>query len=258
MLCCGADQQAHEEEDEEDGRADGRDNDRDGEADDDDDGTDAKMIDIEPDVPEPSIAIDAPQQVTFPQQYYNEFLEALDNVKGPPIWVVNDIDAEPCPPLVFHWVDECVLGENVPSRDSNFTHGCSCPNGECDLTKPLGCECLDDLDVKRFSYNMDGLMIHPPGMAVIECNSRCRCSRSCPNRVVERGRRMPLELFKTANKGWGTSSQNSSHVQGVRTCRTLPKGMFICRYIGEVITDAEAERRGQEYDRKVRIPMQFS
>jgi len=27
--------------------------------------------------------------------------------------------------------------------------------------------------------------------------------------------------------------------------------MFICRYIGEVITEAEAERRGEEYDRKV-------
>ena len=38
---------------------------------------------------------------------------------------------------------------------------------------------------------------------------------------------------------------------GVRTCRPIPKGMFICRYLGEVITDAEAERRGEEYDRKV-------
>lgn len=27
--------------------------------------------------------------------------------------------------------------------------------------------------------------------------------------------------------------------------------MFICRYLGEVITEAEAERRGEEYDRKV-------
>lgn len=27
--------------------------------------------------------------------------------------------------------------------------------------------------------------------------------------------------------------------------------MFICRYVGEVITEAEAERRGEEYDRKV-------
>jgi len=38
---------------------------------------------------------------------------------------------------------------------------------------------------------------------------------------------------------------------GVRTVRPIPKGMFICRYIGEVITEAEAERRGVEYDRKV-------
>jgi len=38
---------------------------------------------------------------------------------------------------------------------------------------------------------------------------------------------------------------------GVRTIRPIPKGMFICRYIGEVITEAEAESRGEEYDRKV-------
>jgi hypothetical protein len=31
--------------------------------------------------------------------------------------------------------------------------------------------------------------------------------------------------------------------------------MFICRYIGEVITEAEAERRGEEYDRKVLDPV---
>ena len=37
----------------------------------------------------------------------------------------------------------------------------------------------------------------------------------------------------------------------MRTCRPIPKGMFICQYIGEVITEAEAERRGEEYDRKV-------
>ena len=28
--------------------------------------------------------------------------------------------------------------------------------------------------------------------------------------------------------------------------------MFICRYVGEVITEAEAELRGEDYDRKVR------
>lgn len=31
--------------------------------------------------------------------------------------------------------------------------------------------------------------------------------------------------------------------------------MFVCRYIGEVITEAEAERRGEEYDRKVLDPV---
>jgi hypothetical protein len=38
---------------------------------------------------------------------------------------------------------------------------------------------------------------------------------------------------------------------GVRACRPIPKGMFICSYSGEVITEAEAEHRGEEYDKKV-------
>jgi len=65
---------------------------------------------------------------------------------------------------------------------------------------------------------------------------------------------MPLEIFKTHKKGWGTMPRllgGDTDELGVRTCRPIPKGMFICRYIGEVITEAEAEARGEEYDRQV-------
>jgi len=134
---------------------------------------------------------------------YSEFLAALDNISGPPVWVVNDIDAEPCPRLVFKWIDEYHLGAGVPSRDEQFSIGCSCPGDECDLRDPASCECLDDAYEKRFSYDIDGLVHHPPGLPIIECTSRCGCRRTCPNRVVQRGRRMPLEIFKTQKKGWG-------------------------------------------------------
>ena len=40
---------------------------------------------------------------------------------------------------------------------------------------------------------------------VYECHSGCACSEECGNRVVERGRRVGLEVFKTRNRGWGTS-----------------------------------------------------
>jgi hypothetical protein len=135
---------------------------------------------------------------------YSEFLSALDNISGPPVWVVNDVDSEPCPRLVFKWVDEYHFGTGVPSRDEQFSIGCSCPGDECDLRDPGSCECLEDAYEKRFSYDVDGLVHHPPGLPIIECSSRCGCGRTCPNRVVQRGRRMPLEIFKTHNKGWGT------------------------------------------------------
>ena len=102
---------------------------------------------------------------------------------------------------MFTWVEEYQLGEGVPKRDDHFSHGCSCV--DCNLDEPQICECLADSDEWKFAYNRDGLIQHPPGIAVIECNDRCECPRTCVNRIVQRGRRMPLELFKTQNKGWG-------------------------------------------------------
>ncbi len=54
----------------------------------------------------------------------------------------------------------------------------------------------------------------------------------CPNRVVERGRRVPLQIFRTEDRGWG-----------VRTLVDIEKGQFVDRYIGEVLTVQEANRR---------------
>jgi Pre-SET motif len=78
---------------------------------------------------------------------------------------------------------------------------------ECDLKDPNACECLDDSEDKKFAYDADGLIHHPPGTAIFECNNCCGCGRTCPNRVVQRGRRMPLEIFKTQKKGWGNNTQ---------------------------------------------------
>lgn len=38
---------------------------------------------------------------------------------------------------------------------------------------------------------------------IYECHSGCACSAECPNRVVERGRRIPLQIFRTEGRGWG-------------------------------------------------------
>jgi SET domain-containing protein len=49
---------------------------------------------------------------------------------------------------------------------------------------------------------------------------------------------MYLQIFKTEGKGWG----------GRALC-SIPKGKFIAEYLGEIITNEEAEKRGTVYDR---------
>ncbi|CAH2061486.1 unnamed protein product [Thlaspi arvense] len=44
--------------------------------------------------------------------------------------------------------------------------------------------------------------------------------------------RFKLEIFKTESRGWGVSSLSS-----------IPSGVFICEYVGELLEDKEAERR---------------
>jgi SET domain-containing protein len=44
-------------------------------------------------------------------------------------------------------------------------------------------------------------------------------------------------VFKTKHKGWG-----------VRAIKPIPKGTFVCEYLGEIITTKEAENRGLYYD----------
>ncbi|KAG7575961.1 SET domain [Arabidopsis thaliana x Arabidopsis arenosa] len=69
-----------------------------------------------------------------------------------------------------------------------------------------------------------------------ECWRKCGCDMQCGNRVVQRGIRCELQVYFTQEgKGWG-----------LRTLQDLPKGTFICEYIGEVLTNTEL------YDRNVR------
>lgn len=69
---------------------------------------------------------------------------------------------------------------------------------------------------------------------IYECHDECDCIKIiCPNRVVEKGRTVPLQIFRTRDqRGWG-----------VKTMRELKRGQFVDCYLGEVITPEEAEKR---------------
>ncbi|CAO1638825.1 unnamed protein product [Sympodiomycopsis kandeliae] len=136
---------------------------------------------------------------------------------------------------------------------------CDCGDGEDGLeTCNAGtCQCQEmarELDPKRyntkelkgrFAYNNDGrlaldgaLLYH--NLVIFECTDACGCDEDCPNRVVQKGRQVPLEVFKTKNCGWG-----------IRTRKTVKAGTFITVYGGELLTNAEAESRALVYDEKL-------
>ncbi|XP_069953644.1 histone-lysine N-methyltransferase eggless isoform X3 [Cherax quadricarinatus] len=69
---------------------------------------------------------------------------------------------------------------------------------------------------------------------IYECNSRCRCSNHCLNRVVQHPLRLKLQLFKTARRGWG-----------VRTLHDIPRGGFICVYVGRMLNETKANEDGK-------------
>ncbi|KAG8541865.1 hypothetical protein GDO81_006759 [Engystomops pustulosus] len=73
-------------------------------------------------------------------------------------------------------------------------------------------------------------MVEPP--LIFECNHACSCWRNCRNRVVQNGLKVRLQLFRTKNMGWG-----------VRSLQEIPMGTFVCEYVGELISDSEADVR---------------
>ncbi|XP_062025672.1 probable inactive histone-lysine N-methyltransferase SUVR1 [Rosa rugosa] len=66
-----------------------------------------------------------------------------------------------------------------------------------------------------------------------ECWYKCGCNRSCGNRIVQKGIAVKLQVFLTPEgKGWG-----------LRTLEALPRGAFVCEYVGEIVTIDELHER---------------
>jgi len=149
----------------------------------------------------------------------------------------------------FKFIDKTVVGDNVPVAEASFRVGCDCEDDEDCMYGT--CHCLDEMEPdpeereggprrKRFAYHSHGAkagllrsrILHSRE-PIYECHDECACSKeTCPNRVVERGRTVPLQIFRTENRGWG-----------VRCPMHIKKGQFVDRYLGEIITSDEADRR---------------
>ncbi|KAJ5069198.1 histone-lysine n-methyltransferase h3 lysine-9 specific suvh1 [Anaeramoeba ignava] len=79
------------------------------------------------------------------------------------------------------------------------------------------------IQMEKISHNL----IQEP---IIECHENQQCD--CRNKVVQKGLKTKLQIFKTKSKGFG-----------VKTLEKCEKGEFICEYCGEILTKKECEKR---------------
>ncbi|KAK3323685.1 SET domain-containing protein [Cercophora scortea] len=184
-----------------------------------------------------------------------------------PISIVNTTgDGEVLNPK-FRFIDKSSIWPDVPVAEDSFRVGCDCDDDEDCMYST--CHCLDEMAPdsdededededdndgggigpnaprprrKRFAYHSHGVkagmlrsrILHSRE-PIYECHDGCSCSLQCPNRVVERGRTVPLQIFRTEDRGWG-----------VRCPVEIKKGQFVDRYLGEIITADEANTRRNE------------
>lgn len=146
----------------------------------------------------------------------DQFLNNLKRLKGPQVKLVNEID-DSSPPVSFTFVNVSIICDGVETVDEGFMSGCGC---RAENGRNCGCEyryclCLrlsakDENGDHHFPYSASTVKrgcLRPFYLNsrhhIYECNRCCNCRDNCKNKVVQHGRQVQLEIFKTENRGWG-------------------------------------------------------
>lgn len=146
-----------------------------------------------------------------------------------PVTVTNNVDKATFPEG-FHFIEHSILREGVARADAGFRMGCECgEDGDCEYR---GCYCIQDMEAKKNKLGQPkkanaylskgpkaGCLrkdILDSRLVLYECHDSCACSKDCINRIVEQGRKVPLEIFRTSDgRGWGKCLSHS------RTCTCI-------------------------------------
>ncbi|XP_074294329.1 histone-lysine N-methyltransferase SUVR5 isoform X1 [Silene latifolia] len=147
----------------------------------------------------------------------------------------------------FTYVTKLLFDPSSDLSMQNMHMGCGCSQAACSSETcdhvylfNTDYENAKDIDQKlmegRFPYDDIGRLMLEDDFPVYECNNFCKCDKNCPNRVLQNGVRVKLEVFKTVDKGWA-----------VRSIETILRGTFVCEFIGEVLDLQEANRRHDRY-----------
>jgi len=157
-------------------------------------------------------------------------------IDDPVIAVENFVDNEG-PPKDFTYIRTSLTSsqaEKLINFDPSFLVPCNCSRGLC--TK-RSCECPINSN-GTFAYDKLKRILLEPGSPVYECNKLCKCGDECTNRVIQKGLNARVCIFRTDNgRGWGLKAREF-----------IKKGRFVVEYVGEIITNEEAEERGKKYD----------
>ncbi|WOK95382.1 putative inactive histone-lysine N-methyltransferase SUVR2 isoform X2 [Canna indica] len=216
-----------------------------------------------------------------PPHDINDISKGEENVR---ISVLNELTKEKYPPT-FHYIPRNIVHQNAYVNFSLARIGdencCADCFSNC-LAAPVPCACARETG-GVFAYTSGGLITkefldeyismtcepkqhnffyckdcplerskneisteackgHLVRKFIKECWSKCGCSMHCGNRVVQRGIMHQLQVFFTSKtKGWG-----------LRTLENLPRGAFVCEYVGEVLTNTELYDRTMQTTRKAR------
>jgi len=168
-------------------------------------------------------------------QYFSRIHDTSYGMEFKPISVVNCLD-ESMPPEIEYITDRKIMPGVDLNLDMKFLCSCDCIDDCSDKTK---CSCwkltyesqnkFSSINSKDFGYQFRRLYKRMY-MGIFECNTNCKCSKTCLNRVVQQPLSTMLQVFKTEIKGWG-----------VRTLADIPKGSFICTYVGKLYAEKDAE-----------------
>ncbi|CAK4033509.1 Histone-lysine N-methyltransferase SUV39H1 [Lecanosticta acicola] len=218
------------------------------------------------------------QAERFMRQKFLEMIKPVGNVR-----LENKIDST-TPSLNFTFIDRYVFQNGIYVTPIEAVEGCPAPCRAnmggfcgCEYTQKCGCleyAAVDEINLqkkdgevyeawkkaredrvhfdslglpKRFPYSKKSkdAGAHRPQTLVsyylesrniiYECNQNCNCGPVCKSRLVQKGRKVPLTVFKTKDRGWG-----------VKCDEYLVRGEFIDTYLGEVISQEEADRREEK------------
>lgn len=121
--------------------------------------------------------------------------------------------------------------------NEEFKSGCDCAN-DCNDRVTCACHRLNEehaglttrfQGTLNFSVNYNHKRLHDQVLTgIFECNSNCSCSSKCPNRVVQNGIRVRLQIQKTLAKGWGVFALDD-----------IPKGAYLSTYAAQLLDDAD-------------------